>query len=169
MEHRVIMHTLILTLSYQPQRWFKWSGRTNCDLRWGGRRRRRRRRGGDSPCLPSHWCHTGLICFFLLLTDLYRLFWCRRQWTPPMWRDTASSCKGKVEVVEGEREARRARTRASSPPPHPPPPPPPRAGEPRPCCHPPAPPPLLVVNQNWATTAPCQGREDRRPRQASTR
>ena len=86
MEHRVIMHTLILTLSYQPQRWFKWSGRTNCDLRWGGRRRRRRR-GGDSPCLPSHWCHTGLI--FLLLTDLYRLFWCRRQWTPPMWRDTA--------------------------------------------------------------------------------
>ena len=63
MEHRVIMHTLILTLSSQPQRWFKWSGRTNCDLRWGGRRRRRRRRGGDSPCLPSHWCHTGLIFF----------------------------------------------------------------------------------------------------------
>ena len=71
--------------------------------------------------------------------------------------------------MEGGREVRRARTLASSPPPPPPPHPPPRAGEPPPSCRPPAPPPPLAGRQTWATTAPCQGREDRGPPQASTR
>ena len=112
--------------------------------------------------------------FFYNLLTLKLIFdkffpWCRLQWTPPMWHDTASSCKGRGESVEGGREVRRARTPDSSPPPHPPPPPPPRAGEPPPSCRPPAPPPPRAGSQTWATTAPCQGRGGRQPRQASTR